>query len=518
MSERSDVAAQGGIVAGMTALSRASGLVRDITLSYAFGATAVADVFFLAFRIPNFFRRLFAEGALAAALVPVLAEYGTRGDRAAYKRFVAAVVGNLSLVLLLVTVAGVAGAWGLAALFMPGLLDEPARFALAEDLTRIMFPYLALISLTACAGAVLNSANRYAAPAFAPVLLNAALILAALWAAATAPGDYAAAAYALAWGVIAAGVAQLLFQLPSLSRANLLPAPKPDWRHPGVRQVGRLFGPAALSASAGQVNALVGTMLASLLVAGSPSWLYYADRLLELPIGVVAIALGTVLLPNLSRLHSAGDQARFQAMLDWGMRCGLLLGVPAAAALAMLAYPLVATLFLHGEFQPRDASMTAAALRMFAIGLVPLVVVKIAAPAYFARQDTRTPLRFAVAAVAVNIVGSLATFQWLGHLGLALATSVAAFVNAALLLHGLARAGHYRPGRPFARIALVAGAATAAMCAALWYATPDESHWRDAGPWLRAGTLALIVLGGLAVYVVAALAAGVRPRDLVHRA
>ena len=370
--EDANVSAQGVVVGAMTVLSRISGLVRDIVLSHVLGAAGVADTFFLAFRIPNFFRRLFAEGAFAQAFVPVLAEYRQRGDEAALRAFVGVMAGNLGSALLGVTVLGVLGAWPLAALFMWGLMDEPERFALAVDLTRIVFPYLALVSLAAFVGAALNAANRYAAPAFTPVLLNVSLIAAALIGAASAAPGATVVAYALAWGVLAAGAAQLLFQLPVLARIGLLKVQVPNWRHPGAKKVGRLLVPAVFAASAGQVNALIGTMLAALLEEGSPSWLYYADRLMELPIGIVAVALGTVLLPNLSRLHSAGRQREYNATLDWGMRAGLLLGVPASAALGLLALPLVATIFLHGETVARDADMIAAALRAFAIGLVPL--------------------------------------------------------------------------------------------------------------------------------------------------
>ncbi len=513
-----DVAKKGGVVAAMTALSRVSGLLRDIVFANVLGASGTADTFYLAFRVPNFFRRLFAEGAFAQAFVPVLAQFRQRQDPAESQRFVAAMAGNLGAVLLLVTVLGVVGAAGLAALFMPGFLGEPAKFAMATDLTRIMFPYLALISLVAMAGAVLNSAGRYAVPAATPVLLNVSLILAALWAASTVSPGLGDAAHALAWGVVAGGVAQLLVQLPALRRAGYLVLPRPDWRHPGARQVGRLLVPAAFAASAGQVNALIGSVLASVIEPGSASWLYYADRLMELPIGIVAIALGTVLLPNLSRLHEAGDAKRFDATLDWGIRMGLLLGVPAAAALAVLAYPLVATIFLHGEMQPRDATMTVQALIAFAIGLVPLVLVKIAAPGYFAQQDTRTPFRFAVAAVAVNVILSLATFRWLGHVGLALATSAAAFVNAGLLLGGLIASGHYRPGRPLVRMSLVVAVATAAMALILALLVPGESYWLEAPLPTRIGTLAVAVLGGLALYAAAIVALGVRPRELRHRA
>ena len=513
-----DVAAKGVVVAAMTMLSRASGLLRDVVLSHVLGASAGADAFFLAFRIPNFFRRLFAEGAFAQAFVPVLADYRRHGDRLALREFVAVMAGNLGVALGAATALGVLGAGALAALFMWGLREDPAQFALGVELTRIVFPYLALVSLTAFAAAVQNAANRYAVPAFTPVLLNLALVLAALWAAHAASGAETYAAYALAWGVLAAGVAQLLFNLPSLARAGLLVLPRPDWRHPGARQVGALLLPAIFGASAGQVNALVGTVLASHLGTGGVAWLYYADRLMELPIGVVAIALGTVLLPNLSRLYGAGDSTAFNDTLDWGMRMGLLLAVPAAAALGVLAVPLVATLFLHGEMLPRDAQMTSAALLAFALGLVPLALVKIAAPGYFARQDTATPFKFAVAAVAANIVASLAMFAWLGHVALALATSIAAALNAGLLLAGLVRQRHYRPGRPLVHAGAAAGLGAVGMGTALYFAAPPTAWWLTAPPATRVAVLALVVLVGAAVYAGIVFALGIRPRHLRQRA
>ena len=515
-----NVAAKAVVVGGMTLTSRVTGLLRDVVFSHVLGAGVAADTFLLAFRVPNFFRRLCAEGAFAQAFVPVLARYHAKaeetGDQTALRGFVAAVAGNLGVVLLAGTVIGVLGAAAVAPLFMAGFLRDAAQFALAVDLTRIVFPYAACISLVALAAGVLNVHNRYAVPAVTPVLLNTGLVAAALAAAAFA-ADLTTAAYFLAWGVLIAGLAQMALQVPSLARVGMLVAPRPNWSHPGAKEVGRLFVPAALAASAGQVNALVGSQLASLLEAGSVSWFYYADRLMELPIGIVAIAIGTVLLPNLARAHDAAREGEFNDTLDWGLRAGLLIGVPATAALAVLASPLTATIYLHGETSARDAEMIVAALRAFAVGLVALVVVKIAAPAYFARHDTKTPLRFGVVAVAVNIVVGLATFRWLGHVGLALAVSVAAVVNAGLLLGGLVRRGHYRPGRRMARAGLACVAATAAMATALWWFVPAAAWWHAASLPARVCALAAAVVGGFVVYVGAATVLGVRPRDLRHQ-
>ena len=522
--ETADVAAAGSVVASMTALSRVSGFVRDIVLSHFLGAGGAADAFFVAFRIPNFFRRLFAEGAFAQAFVPVLAEYRT-GERRALHDFVRAVAGNLTFVLTVVTVAGILGAYGLVVIFAPGFAGDDVRLSLAADMLRVTFPYLAFISLTAFAGAMLNSFHRYAVPAFTPVLLNLSLIGAALVAAPL----FSQPAMALAWGVFVAGIAQLLFQLPSLRRLELLLPPKIDWRDPGVRKVGTLLGPAVFAASVNQINGLISGILASLLVTGSISWLYYADRLMEVPIGVVAVALGTVLLPNLSRLHAGDDREGFAATLDWGLRMAILFALPAAAGLFFLAVPLVATMFHHGEFDAADARMTAAALQAFALGLPALVLVKIAAPGFFARQDTRTPFRYAAVSVGVNIAAGLALFWWLKHVGLALALGLAATVNAGLLIRGLLSRSDYAPTRALWRTLAAATGASGVMLAALAWFVPADAAWLDADAFAleafavegllagRALLLACAVAGGVLVYVAAAYAMGVRPRDMRHR-
>ena len=496
----------------MTMLSRVSGFARDVVLSHFFGAAGIADAFFVAFRIPNFFRRLFAEGAFAQAFVPALAEYRS-GERQVLDRFVRAVTGNLLVILAVVTVAGVLGAAWLTVLFAPGFAGDDGRLVIATDMLRVTFPYLALISLTAYAGALLNSFHHYAVPAVTPVLLNVVLILAALVGAPL----FDEPVMALAWGVLAAGVAQLLFQFPALQRLHLLQPPRVDWTDPGVRKVVRLFVPAAFAASVNQINSLIGTILASFLATGSISWLYYADRLMELPIGLVAVALGTVLLPNLSRLHADSDREGFAATLDWGLRMGVLLGVPASTALFVLAVPLIATIYRHGAFSGTDVAMAAAALQAFAVGLPALVLVKIAAPGFFARQDTTTPFRYAVVSVAVNVSFSLAVFWWLHHVGLALATSVAAIVNMVLLLRGLVRRGDYAWTRPLRQTIAAALVGSAVMGAALAWLAPAAADWITAPALARVGMLAAAVIGGGLLYLVTVLAMGVRPSDLQHR-
>jgi putative peptidoglycan lipid II flippase len=500
----------GSVVASMTFMSRISGLVRDMVLSYFFGATPVADAFFVAFRIPNFFRRLFAEGAFSQAFVPVLAGYRNRGPAEQLREFVAVMGGNLIVVMTLISLLGVVAAPLFVVVFAPGFRGDPARLSMTADMLRITFPYLGFISLTAFAGSLLNSFHRYAIPAFTPVWLNVTLIIAALF---VAP-QFNAPVVALAWGVFAAGLIQLLFQIPALRGIDMLIKPRVELRHPGVRRVGRLMVPAIFAGSVSQINALVDTMIASLLASGSISWLYYSDRLMELPIGIVAVTIATVLLPNLSRLNSAGDAAAFSRTVDWGVRACLLFAVPAAAALYVLALPLMATVFLHGAMTAFDVEMAALSLRAFAVGLLGFSLVKVAAPAYFACEDTRTPFRIAVVTVVLNIVLSLALFRVMGHVGVAFATTSAAIVQAYLLLRGTIRRGLYRPGAEFAVFVAKIVVATAMMCVVLLALSPAPQTWlqlhlHDRIVWM-AGVCAL----GGAAYFAMLLIFGIRPRVL----
>ena len=384
---------------------------------------------------------MFAEGAFNQAFVPVLVQYQAEGS-IALRLFLAQLSGVFSLTLTVVVIAGIAMAGPLSALFAPGFLDQPQRFAQLTDLVRITFPYLGLISLTAYAGALLNAHGRFALPAFTPVMLNVVLTLAALLALSGAMNEEPVVI--LAWGVLVAGIVQWLMQLPALMRLHLLPRPRVSSRHPGVRQVGTLLLPAVFSASVGQINALVNTMLASTLTTGSIAWLYYADRLLELPVGLIAVALGTVMLPHLSRLVAAEDATGFLRTVNWGFGLGLMLGLPAAIALYLMSEPLLAFLYMTfagSAMTGHDVVMAGQALEWFAIALPGFVLVKVLAPAFFAHQDTQTPFRYAVIAVVVNLIGSLATFQWLGHVGLALATALSAWTQAGLLFVGLQRRG-----------------------------------------------------------------------------
>ena len=506
---------QGGVVAAMTMLSRISGLLRDIVLSYLFGASHLADMFFVAFRIPNFFRRLFAEGAFNQAFVPVLVRYRQKGT-AELLLFLAPLSGLFTLSLVLFVVLGVAFAPYLTLLFAPGFAADEAKLAQTADLVRITFPYLGFISLTAYAGALLNAHNRFALPAFTPVLLNLSLIGAAF----VALGGLveSESVTVLAWGVLLAGVVQLLFQVPVLIRLGLLPGPSLQHKHSGVRQVGKLLVPAVLAASVAQINALVNTILASTLITGSISWLYYADRLLELPVGLVAVALGTVMLPHLSRMAAGEDVEQFQRTLDWGLNLGLMLGLPAAVALYLLAEPLIGTMFMsmpNGAMTPYDVRMAAIALEMFALALPGFVLVKILAPAFFAHEDTKSPLRYAIGAMAANLICSLASFSWAGHVGLAWATAVSAWTHVVLLYFGMSRKGMYTLTAQMWPLLWKTLIATVVLGILLLGVTLDVPWLEMRGLDRAVGVVGLSV-AGVGVYTVTLVLLGVRPRHLKH--
>ena len=512
-----------GVVSFFTMLSRVLGLARDIIFARVIGAEALADVFFVAFKIPNFFRRLFAEGAFAQAFVPVLGEYRQNGSQAALKELVNRVFGTLGMALLILTLVIVVAAPFFAALFAPKwYLNDPFKFNATAEMLRITFPYLLFISMTGVAGGILNSYDRFAVPAFTPVLLNLSLIFAALIA---APW-FDQPTYALAWGVFAAGAIQFCFQLPFLARIHMLPVPTVDWRHPGVRKILRLMGPAIFGVSVSQINLMLDTMLATFLPTGSVSWLYYSDRLSELPLGVFAVAIATVILPNLSRHHAASSVEAYSQTLDWALRMVLLIAIPAAAALMLLAEPILATLFLYGDVMtPRDMSMATLSLRAYSLGLVAFMLIKVLAPGFFARQDMRTPVRIGVIAMVSNMALNLILviplhFYWqVGHVGLALATSLSAFLNALLLFLALRSKAIYLPGRAWLRFLATLLLAVILMVATLiWlggqFDAFDTRIWQQLGWWQRSSAIACICLGGFAVYLAILGIGGMRLSDL----
>jgi putative peptidoglycan lipid II flippase len=504
------------LVGSMTMLSRVLGLVRDIVIAAFVGASANADAFFVAFKIPNFLRRLFAEGAFAQAFVPVLADYKEEGSVAAVQGLVNRVAGMLGGSLLLLTTLIILAAPLVTALFAPGFVSQPEKYQLTSDMIRVTFPYLLLISMTGFCGAILNSYGRFAVPAFTPVFLNLSLIFAAT----VAAPWFEEPVFALAWGVFFAGLIQLLFQLPSLYRLDLVPRPLWDSRHEGVRRILKLMVPALFGVSVSQINLLLDTVLASFLPTGSISWLYYSDRLAELPLGVFGIAIATVILPNLSAHRAADRQREFSVTLDWAVRSVLLIGVPAAVALVVLARPILITLFQYGAMTPADVDMAVLSLRAYSLGLLAFMLIKVLAPGYYARKDTATPVKIGIIAMVANMILNLLFvlplmyFLNIGHLGLALATSVAAYINAGLLLRGLVRERVYRMQPQVGRYVLRLVLATAAMWIVIASLVSEPAQWL-AWRWdQRALQMALVCIAGIATYVVVHLLLGTRLHHL----
>lgn len=506
------------LVGFMTLLSRVLGLVRDVVFARFFGAGIVMDAFFVAFKIPNIFRRFFAEGAFSQAFVPVFAEYDERGNEQEVRQLVDRVAGTLGSVLFVVTAVGVFAAPVLIAVFAPGFIsDADGRYELAVDMLRLTFPYLLFISLTALAGAILNTYRNFGVAAFAPVLLNVVLIAFAAW---LAPGA-ARPGIVLAAGVFVAGAVQLLFMLPFLTRIRLLPRPRWGWQDAGVRRVLRLMAPVVFGASVAQINILFDTLIASFLATGSISWLYYSDRLMEFPLGVFGIALATVILPNLSRQHAGRSPDAFAATLDWALRWVAVIALPAAAGLAVVAGPILTTIFAGGRFLAADVDMATLSLVAYALGLPGFILVKVLAPGFFARQDTRTPVRIGIIALLVNMLLNVSiVVPWARaglpgpHAGLALATSLAAYLNAWLLWRGLRRDGICRPRPGWRRLLLQVAVGTAVMSMLLVYFVEPVNNWLAADTGQRAGWLLLTIAGGLAAYLAALLASGLRPKAL----
>ncbi len=506
----------GLVVSAMTMLSRVLGLTRDIVFAHTIGAQSGADAFFVAFKIPNFLRRLFAEGAFAQAFVPVLSEYREKGSLEAVKGLIDRVCGCLGLVLLSLTILVVAASPLVTLIFAPGFWDQPEKFSLTQDMLRITFPYLFLISLTGFAGSILNSYDRFAVPAFTPVLLNVSLIIAAIW---VSP-YFAQPVMAIAWGVLAAGMVQMAFQIPFLYKIHLLPTPKIDFKDSGVKKILLLMAPAIFGVSVSQINLMLDTVLASFLPTGSVSWLYYSDRLVELPLGTFAIAIATVILPSLSRQHVSDKPEKFNATMDWALRWILLIAIPAAVALIILAQPILTVLFEYGKTTASDTAMSALSLRAYALGLLAFMLIKVLAPGYFARQDMKTPVKIGIIAMSLNMVFNIALvipfhFLWqIGHVGLALATALSAFINAGLLLRGLKKAGVYQPqsGWGVYIIRLIIANILMGLCLiASFYVIPD---WSMLDVSQRILSISVICVVGLCVYLLGLLLVGLRLRDV----
>ncbi len=504
----------GSIVSVMTLLSRILGFVRDQVLAIMFGAGLVTDVFLVAWKIPNFLRKLFAEGAFAQAFVPVFAEYRKNRGRDELLDLAAHVSGTLIIVVLLVTTAGVMFAPILIFLFAPGFSDSAEQYELATHMLRITFPYLVFVSLLAYAGSILNTFGRFAVPSITPVLLNICMIVAALYLSPL----FAEPIVALAWGVFIAGVLQLFFQLPFLQQIGMLPRPRWGWRHSGVRRVLKLMAPVIFGSSVAQINILLDTIIASFLITGSLSWLYYSDRLLQFPLGLLGVALATVILPRLSAEHAVDSSRDYRQTIDWALRIALLLGLPAAVGLLLMAKPLLTSLFEYGQFTARDTQMASYSLAAYAVGLPAYLLIKVFLPAFFARQNTRAPVRIGVIALVSNmilniclVVPMVMTDFIAPHMGLAIASTITAWQQAIMLYRKLSTEDIYQIPGSVKRFALRLLPAMLLLSVVVLYLNPGD--WSVLTGLERALRLMAIIGAAAVSYVVGLLLAGIRPGD-----
>ncbi|MUV15164.1 murein biosynthesis integral membrane protein MurJ [Noviluteimonas gilva] len=517
----------------MTMVSRVFGLVRDMVINSVFGANAMTDAFWVAFRIPNFMRRLFAEGSFSTAFVPVFTEIKEKRTHAELKELVSRTAGTLGGVLLVIVALGVFFAPEVTLLFSPGAARDPAKFALTVTLLQLTFPFLLFVSLTALAAGALNSFHKFGMPALTPVILNICMIAGALWLSPMLEVPI----LALGWAILFAGILQLLFQVPQLAKLDLLTLPRWGASHPDVRKVMRLMVPTLFGSSVAQINLLLDTVIASLLIAGSQTWLSQADRFLELPLGVFGVALGTVILPALARHHVNTDRAGFSSALDWGLRTTLMIAVPAMLGLMLLCVPLVSTLFQHGNFTAFDTKMAALSVFGLSFGLPAFALVKVVLPAFYARQDTRTPVRAGVASLVANMVFNglfLAVLYvvWVSpamkqgpvlaalahtpglHFALGLASAAASYLNLLLLWRWLKQAGVYESKPGWGRFLVRLGVACTAMTAALLIGLQIAPDFTKVAVATRILWLGLLVGGGAAVYGAAMVAMGFRLSDL----
>jgi len=503
-------------VSGLTLLSRVTGLARDVIIASAYGAGPLTDAFWVAFRIPNLLRRLFAEGAFSQAFVPILGQVRAQDSPQAVRELLDRVARLLTLALMIVTALGVLAAPWVVGAMGSGMLapERQTEYQSAVWMTRAMFPYIMCMSLVALASGVLNTWSRFAVPAFTPVLLNLAMIAASVWLSPWMEPP----THALALGVMAGGLLQLTVQWHALTRLGLRPriagSVRQAWHDSRVRHMLRQMAPAILGVSVAQVSLLINTNIATWLTPGSVTWLSFADRLMEFPAALLGVALGTVLLPQLSRAHAREDTRHYQTLMDWGLRWVLLLGLPAALGLAMLAEGLVATLFHYGAFSARDVAQTQVAVMAYAAGLLGLLAIKILAPGFYAKQDIRTPVRVAIVVLIVTQLLNLAFVPWLGHVGLALSVGLGATVNSLLLLAILIRRGIYRPAAGWGVFLLRLLISLAALAGVLW-ATSDWVDWiaLQDRPALRGLTMLGVVGAGAMAYGGCLLLLGWRPKN-----
>ncbi|MGL9760359.1 MAG: murein biosynthesis integral membrane protein MurJ [Symbiopectobacterium sp.] len=500
-------------VSSMTMLSRVLGFIRDAIVARVFGAGAATDAFFVAFKLPNLLRRVFAEGAFSQAFVPILAEYKSQQGNEATRTFLAYVSGMLTLVLAVVTVAGMIAAPWVIMVTAPGFTATPDRFALASVLLRITFPYILLISLTSMVGSVLNTWNRFSVPALAPTFLNISIIGFALF----ATPHFDPPVLELAWAVLLGGVLQLVYQLPHLKKIGMLVLPRFKWRHPGVGRMIKLMAPAIFGVSVSQISLIINTIFASFLSEGAVSWMHYADRLMEFPSGVLGVALGTILLPSLAKSVASGDRDAYSHLMDWGLRLCFLLALPSAVALGILSKPLIVALFQYSKFSALDALMTQRALIAYAIGLMGLIVVKVLVSGFYSRQDIKTPVKIALITLAMAQVMNLIFIGPLQHAGLALSIGLASCLNAGLLYWQLRKQHLFQPGPGWGTFLVKLVISVLTMSAVLITLLVWMPAWDMGDMTVRISRLVLVMIAGAGTYLMMLALLGFRPRDFARR-
>ena len=496
----------------MTMFSRVLGFARDALVARIFGAGVATDAFFVAFKLPNLLRRIFAEGAFSQAFVPILAEYKSQQGEEATRTFVAYVSGMLTLVLALVTVLGmIAAPWVIWAT-SPGFLRDPDKFELTASLLRITFPYILLISLASLAGAVLNTWNRFSVPAFAPTFLNLSMIGFSLFAA----PYFNPPIMALAWAVTVGGVLQLAYQLPHLKKIGMLVLPRINLRDAGVWRVMRLMGPAIIGVSVSQISLIINTIFASFLVSGSVSWMYYADRMMEFPSGVLGVALGTILLPSLAKSVSSGRLDDYSRLMDWGLRLCFVLALPSTVALGILSKPLIASLFQYGQFTAFDTEMTQRALIAYSVGLMGIILVKVLVPGFYSHQNIRTPVKIAIASLIMTQLMNLAFIGPFKHAGLSLSIGLAACLNAGLLYWQLRKQKMYIPQTGWVlfltKLVIAVVVMAAVLIGMMWF----MPAWDTGNMLMRILRLLLVVVVGAGSYFAALALLGFRVRDFTR--
>ncbi len=501
-------------ISGLTLVSRILAFARDVLIARIFGAGMATDAFFVAFKLPNLLRRMFAEGAFSQAFVPIFGEYKNRRGQDETKLLVDHVTSMLALILFVVTVIGIIAAPILVYISAPGFAQDAAKFDLTVQLLRITSPYIFFISLVAVAAGILNTYNKFWVPAFAPILLNVCFIGGALWLAPYCNPPI----LALAWAVFVAGMVQLAFQVPFLKQIGMLPSLRFSLKDQGMWRVIKQMGPALFGVSIAQISLIINTIFASFLVAGSVSWMYYADRLMEFPTGILGVAISTILLPSLSKCHANGDTAEYSKLLDWGLRLTIMLALPSALALGMIAVPLLATFFQHGAFAAHDVIMSSRALIGYSVGLLGLILVKILAPGFYARQNIKTPVKIGIVTLFATQAMNALFIGWIAHAGLALSIGLGACLNSAILFYFLRKQDIYRPEAGWAMFSLKVAVAMTALAATLWFGMGTEQSWLVSSGITRVLRLTALVIGGIVVYFAVLGALGFRPKDFSRRA